>query len=64
MCEIHDVILSTLPFRIFTFVIHSARSRIRARRPFAVATGGGTLHIILSTSAPHTATVGRTVVSD
>ena len=31
--------------------------RIRARRPFASATGGGTLHTILSTNAPHTATI-------
>ena len=61
--KIYNVILNALAFRIFTFVIHSVR-RICARRPSALATGGGTWHTILSTNAPHTAAVRRTVASD
>ena len=38
--------------------------QIYARRPFALATSGGTLHTSLSTNAPHTASVRRTVASD
>ena len=52
-----------LVFRIFTFVVYSVQ-RICARRPFALATSRRTLHTILATDAPHTATVRRTVASD
>ena len=62
-CATYNVILHTLALRIFTFVIYSVR-QICARRHFALATSGGTLHTILSTNAPHTTPVRRPVASD